>query len=64
PAGISINSDQAQISISGQGVQNDRAATPSKPPNGREPSATLHRPEHPEHPVLNTNNLMENHEKH
>ncbi|GAA1859513.1 hypothetical protein GCM10009836_44670 [Pseudonocardia ailaonensis] len=60
PACSSVNSDRAQISISGQGVRNGRAATPSKPLEGKNPSATPCRYGRPEHLVPNINNLTEN----
>ena len=50
PACSSVNSDRAQISISGQGVPDDGAATPQKPPNGKQPSATPRRPGRSERP--------------
>jgi hypothetical protein len=57
PACSSVNSDRAQISISGRGVPDDGAATPQKPPNGRQRSATPRRPGRPERLVPNINNL-------
>jgi hypothetical protein len=59
PASSSVNSDRAQISISGQDVQNGRAATPAKPPNGKDSSATPHRSGRSERPIPNINNLTE-----